>query len=257
MESELIAMPEMAFDQVPWWRVVVYLALSTMVLGNISTTLRRRLGWADGYSRKLNHVGIMLITIPLLAFLPDEQLLPAVFVGSVGLVVIYAIAALSSRPLVFGIVSGSLRQRDAPYSRFFFFLPLITFNVTLSLSTLFFPMDVVRVAFFTVAIADGLAEPVGLRFGQGNTYHIKDLVWGRINTKSVAGSSVVFAAAFAISLAMLAMRPDYSLGHAVMISASYATATTTLEALSPRGLDNMILAIACPAVLLSLMGLMI
>ena len=252
-----MVMPEMAFDQVPWWRVVVYLVLSTVVLGNVSTVVRRRMNWADGYSRKLNHIGIMLITVPLLAFLPDEQLVPAIFVGSVGLVAIYGLSAVSSRPLLFGIVSGSLRQRDAPYSRLFFFLPLISFNVTLSLSTLFFPMDIVRVAFYTVALADGLAEPVGLRFGGGNTYEVRDLVWGRRNTKSVAGSSMVFAVAFAIALAMLATRPGIPVAAAAGIALAYAAAATALEAVSPRGMDNMLLAAACPLVLSSLMGVVV
>lgn len=252
-----MAMPEMAFDQVPWWRVALYLVLSTVVLGNLSTALRKRLCWADGYSRKLNHVGIMLITVPLLAFLPDAQLLPAVFVGSLGLVAIYAVSALSSRPLVFGIVSGSLRQRDAPYSRFFFFLPLVSFNVALSLSTLFFPMDIVRVAFYTVALADGLAEPVGLRFGRGNTYQVRDLVWGRRNTKSLAGSSVVFLVAFAIAMAMLAMAPGVAPAAAAGVALLYAGATTAVEAVSPRGLDNVLLAATCPVVLSGLMGAMV
>lgn len=252
-----MVMPEMAFDQVPWWRVAVYLVLSTLVLGNVSTALRRRLRWADGYSRKLNHVGIMLITLPLLAFLPDAQLLPAIFVGSLGLVAIYGLSAVSTRPMLFGIVSGSLRQRDAPYSRLFFFLPLISFNLTLSLSTLFFPMDIVRVAFYTVALADGLAEPVGLRFGGSNTYQVRDVIWGRSNTKSVAGSSVVFLVALAIALSMLATRPGVAVGEALAVALAYAGATTALEAVSPRGLDNMLLAAACPLVLSGLMGMVV
>jgi dolichol kinase len=248
--------PALAFDEVPWWRVATYLVLSTLVLGNVATALRRRWQWADGYSRKLNHVGIMLITLPLLAFLPDRQLLPAIFTGSLGLIAIYAVSAASSRPLLFGIVSGSLRQRDAPYSRFFFFLPLVSFNLALSASTLLFPMDMVRAAFYTVALADGLAEPVGLRFGPGNTFRIRDPLWKRYNTKSVAGSSTVLLVAFAIGLTMLA--GNHGLSPATVAAAlAYGLVTAIVEALSPRGLDNLLLAAVCPVALSVLVRVMV
>lgn len=241
-------LPALAFDEVPWWRVATYLLLSTVVLGNVATSLRRRWQWADGYSRKLNHVGIMLITLPLLAFLPDRQLLPAILVGSLGLVVIYGVAAASTRPLVFGIVSGSLRQRDAPYSRFFFFLPLVSFNLALSASTFLFPMDMVRAAFYTVALADGLAEPVGLRFGAGNTFRVRDPLWKRHNTKSLAGSSTVMLVAFSVGLVMLAGRHGLSFS-TVAAAFAYGVVTAVVEALSPRGLDNLLLAAVCPVAL--------
>ena len=35
-------LPTLAFDEVPWWRVATYLLLSTVVLGNVATMVRRR-----------------------------------------------------------------------------------------------------------------------------------------------------------------------------------------------------------------------
>ncbi|MBB4133363.1 hypothetical protein [Xanthomonas sp. 3075] len=247
---------EFSAAQIPWGRVALYLFLSTVVLGNIATLVRARLNWADGYSRKLNHVGIMLITLPLLAFLPDEQLLPSIMIGSIGLVAIYALSAVSVHPLVFGIVSGSLRRRDAPYSRFFFFLPLISFNVTLTICAFFFPLEIVKVAFFTVALADGLAEPVGLRFGKSNSYEVKDLVWGQKNTKSIAGSAAVASVAFVVAYGMLVVAYGAS-AVTVVAAAIYALASAAIEAISPRGLDNMVLMASCPLILSGLIGVMI
>ena len=247
---------DFAVEQIPWGRVAIYLFLSTVVLGNLATIVRARLDWADGYSRKLNHVGIMLITLPLLAFLPDEQLLPSIAVGSVGLIAIYAISAISSRPLVFGIVSGSLRRRDAPYSRFFFFLPLISFNLTLTICAFFFPLYIVKIAFFTVALADGLAEPVGLRFGRGNSFEIRDPIWRRKNTKSVAGSAVVAGISFLVSSAFLFAEHGWS-APAMSVAAIYAIAAAGMEALSPRGLDNMVLMALCPLLISGLIGVMV
>ena len=233
---------------VPWARVGLYLFLSTLVLGNLTTALRRWRQFEDGYSRKLNHVGIMTISFPLFAFLPEQQLVPTAIVASTLLTLIYAVAAVSKHPLIFGIISGSLRKRDAPRTRFFFFFPLITFNLSLLIATLWSPMPAVMVAFLTVALADGLAEPVGLWLGKNNGYVIRDPVWNTLNKKSLAGSSAVCAAAFGVSVALVSQTRGFSLGIALS-SALYAALVTFIEALSPRGMDNMLLMALCPVIL--------
>jgi len=238
------------WDSIPWWRIGIYLFLSTFVLGNVSTELRRRRGWPDGYSRKLNHVGIMVLAAPLLAWLPVEQLLPSVFIATAALTAIYAISAASKQPWLYGIVAGSLRSGDGPRRRFFFFMPLLAFNGALAVAVFIYSIDSVRTAFLTVAIADGLAEPVGLRFGRSNLYYVKDVVWGGYNTKSVAGSLTFFLWALIVALATL-WTLNVSIAIALAIGLIYAAAATAIEAVSPRGLDNMLLVFLCPPVLLA------
>ncbi|GGA81824.1 hypothetical protein GCM10011521_20220 [Arenimonas soli] len=239
-------------DEVQWLRVAVYLVLGPIAVGHLCTYLKLRHGWASGYTRKLNHLGIMLITAPLLAVLPDTQLIMSVLVATSLQVVLYTSAAYSERPLLHALAVHSLRERDAPRSRFFFLMPMITTNVSLVAAVLLFPMLLVKIAFFTVAVADGMAEPVGLRFGKGNTYQIPDLVWGGRNTKSIAGSGAVFVLALATSLLLLSW--VHGLTPAVLLTCgAYATAMTLLEAVSPRGSDNMLMILLGP---LFLMGLM-
>lgn len=237
------------FEHMPWLRLGLYLFLSTFVLGNLATYLRNRNGWPDGYSRKLNHFGHMVISTPLLAFLPPQQLIPAVILGAISVVIIYAVAAVSSKPLVHGIISGSLRRRDAPRSRFFFFFPLASGNIALVVAAICFPLEMVRVAFFTAAFADGFAEPVGLRFGRSNQYRVKDWAWGGYTTKSVAGSSAVFGWSWVIAfVAVTWSRPlDAS---SLLSSTLYACGVTAIEGLSPRGMDNMALLLLCPLLML-------
>ena len=242
----------LSWSEMPWLRLGAYLFLSTFVLGNIATWLRTRRGWHDGYTRKLNHFGHMAISTPLLAFLPPAQLLPAVVVGAIAVVLIYGVAAISKRPWVHGIVAGSLRDRDAPRSRFFFFLPLITGNIALLVAVLAFPLDAVRVAFFTVAFADGFAEPIGIRFGQSTIYRVPDLLWSGSNTKSIAGSSAVFVWALLIAATMLWLT-GADIATIAIVAVAYAAIVATIEALSPRGLDNMLLLAACPPILMALM----
>lgn len=233
-------------QNIPWQRIAVYIVLSTLVLGNISTLLRKKLNLKDGYSRKINHVGIMLMTLPTLAFLPNHQLIPAVLIASTALIMIYGISAFSTARWIFGIVSGSLRARDAPRARFFFFFPLITFNLALVVMSLCFPLDLIRIAFFSVAIADGLAEPIGLRFGKNNAYQVRDRIWNTFNTKSVAGSLTVMLLSTLTFLFFSTHWAPLSLS-LICIGCIYGLLVSVIEALAPRGTDNMlILVMATP-----------
>jgi dolichol kinase len=242
-------------SRVEWARVALYVFLATVVLGSCSTWLRDRFRWEDGYSRKLNHVGVMLLSAPILAFLPRERLYPSVVFAALGVTIVYAIAALSSHPLIHGIVAGSLRRNDAPRSRFFFFFPLISYQVALIAAGLLLPLPLVRTAFFTVALADGLAEPIGLLLGRKNQYHVRDVVWGGRNRKSIAGSSAVMFVALVIAQYVLLQHHPLAIG---LIAASliYAVAITTVEALAPRGFDNMLLVLSGSAILRSVTWLL-
>jgi len=148
-------------EQVNWQRVAVYLILSTFVLGNVATYLRTHHGWRDGYTRKLNHFGHLAIALPILGVLPPGPLVSSLTVAAVLVIVIYAVAAVSTHPLIHGVVAGGLRDSDAPRSRFFFFMPLIAGNIALVVAAYIFPFESVALAVLTAAVADGLAEPPG------------------------------------------------------------------------------------------------
>ncbi|WP_217488853.1 hypothetical protein, partial [Acinetobacter oleivorans] len=82
-------------SNISWIRLLIYLVISTFFLGNLSTYLKRKILWSDGYSRKLNHFGHMVISTPLLAFLPVNILIPTVFVGSILVILIYGLSSIS------------------------------------------------------------------------------------------------------------------------------------------------------------------
>lgn len=239
---------EFWLHEMPWLRLAAYLVLSTFVLGNVATYLRFRRGWRDGDTRKLSHFGHMVIAAPLLAFLPPVQLLPAVTIGTVAVVLIYAVGAASTHKMIHGIVAGSLRERDKPHARFFFFFPLIVGNLALVAAVFLFPIEMVRVAFFTAAIADGVAEPVGLRYGGDNKYKVPDLIWRSPNDKSVAGSLAVLFTATIIASVYFVVTTGLQLQHIIAV-AVYGLAIAVLEALAPRGTDNMLLLFVGPVIM--------
>lgn len=124
-------------------------------------------------------------------------------------------------------------------------MPMVTSNVAIAVSSVLYPLATVKVAFFTVALADGLAEPVGVRFGQSNTYRVPDPLWGRTNTKSLAGSGIVFLMSGLVALAMLTFL-GVDPAAAIVLGSGYALLTTMVEAVSPRGLDNMLIMLVSP-----------
>lgn len=229
----------MQLGYVLWIPLLAYLLLSTVIMGNVATYLRTRKGWRDGYTRKFNHFGHAVCAAPTIGFLPEPHLVPTVVVATVGVAVMYGWSALTCLPVIRGIVKGSLRDRDKPHGRFFFFLPLLTGNLAMVLCFVLFPAEAARAAILAVAVGDGLAEPFGLRFGKKTTYKVKDLVFRRWNTKSIHGNAVVFLAAAGVSTWTLwfafASAPLLVI-FAVLV---FAAAVSLVEALSPRGLDNM------------------
>ncbi|MGN2246804.1 hypothetical protein ACFWZ3_08955 [Frateuria sp. GZRR35] len=243
------------FDNVQWLRVAIYLVVGPLLIGQICSYMKARCAWAGDYTRKINHIGIMIVTAPILAVLPDAQLLPSVLVASAIQVCIYAVAANSERPMLHAVAFHSLRVSDEPRSRLFFLLPMISFNVALAVSVLLYPMTLVKIAFFTVALGDGLAEPVGFLLGKGNRFQVRDRLWNGSNTKSVAGCLAVFVFAFLMALVFFGIQQTVST-RLLGICAAYAAVATMLEALSPRGLDNMVLIIFAPLAMQGLMGLL-
>ena len=104
-----------------------------------------------------------------------------------------------------------------------------------------------QAAFLVLALADPLASIVGGRLPRPGEYR----VMGHI--KSVAGSAVFFAAAFALTaLALAVWGPSLDRGQTVGAALLAAGLATAAEALGSRGWDNLgiVLAVIIPLVLI-------
>lgn len=92
-----------------------------------------------------------------------------------------------------------------------------------------------------MAIGDGLAEPIGLRFGASTTYSVRDLIFQKTNTKSLVGNAVIALSAFVVVVIMLyGQLPVWQI---VLVGLGFALLMSVLEAVSPRGTDNFLLTI--------------
>jgi dolichol kinase len=226
------------FEHIAFARVFIYIFLSTFVLGNLAYWLRTRHGWRDGYGRKLNHFGQVAISLPTLAVLEGKALTYSSICASLLLLVVYSVSAVSRRKYVRGIVASFVRERDGEHGLFFVFLPFISTNIALYSALAVFPVELVRIAWATVGIADGLAEPVGLRWGTRHGYSTYDPVFRQYNTKSLQGSCAVGLAATAICYTGLTLMGQQSVLFIALASGLYGAIITCIEAYSPRGMDN-------------------
>lgn len=98
---------------------------------------------------------------------------------------------------------------------------------------------VIAAGILPMAYGDSLAALVGMRHGR-HRYRV-------FETKSLEGSAAMFTAslaAFGISLAYFSYLYGFSLGNQLVPAIAVAVVATVAEAVSPKGLDNVLVPIA-------------
>lgn len=137
---------------------------------------------------------------------------------------------------------GYARESDAPHERFHvWFSWLVSIAGLVAIDLLFRDLTVTRTAGLVLGLADGLAEPVGVRWGK-RRYRAPSVLGGKPTTRSLEGSAVVFASTAAVVLA------THGFG-AVGLALVLAVVVTTAEALTPHGLDNLTIPLSTGGVL--------
>jgi len=121
-------------------------------------------------------------------------------------------------------------------------LTLIPFSI---LFNEFDKPNYILVPLMIITFGDGLAEPIGIRFGK-HKYKVKAIGSTEEYTRSVEGSACVFLSAVTILSILHNEFNDYELITNMIILPIIATLT---EALSPHTLDNPIIFTVCSSVL--------
>lgn len=96
------------------------------------------------------------------------------------------------------------------------------------------PLDLLALPLIITAFGDGLAEPIGVRFGK-HKYRTKDLFGKRVYTRSYEGSAMVF---FTTIAALSASFHLFSLSALFCLFAFLPFLMTVTEAHSPHTWDN-------------------
>ncbi|MEM6596931.1 MAG: hypothetical protein AAF635_02000 [Cyanobacteria bacterium P01_C01_bin.69] len=221
------------------WRCAGFLVgiVALWIVTGIAKT-RGKLQESD--SRKINHIAVFVGGALVFGWLPE----------AVARVNLYAIALLilslvilvccfqDSSPFSYAYAANT-RSSDAPHSTFFFWFSwCVSIAALAAVDFLFTQMSVTRMAILIVGVADGIAEPIGKRYGR-HRYPV--LSFGdNPSFRSVEGSSAVWIATAVVVSAVALCSPNIVDSY---ISWSFAVVTissviTIVEAISPRGCDN-------------------
>lgn len=201
----------------------------------IAAFCKNNLNWKTGYTRKLFHLFIFITAF----FYQKYFALQGVFIlgWSVTIVLIYA-CAKGNGNIYFEALA---RENDAPHrTKYIVYSYLATFTGGV-LSNLFFGKFAVF-GYLITGIADAIAEPIGTRFGK-HQYRVFSFDKNKTAHRSLEGSLAVFVSTYLIYLSALYFSQTV-LPITFLIVLVMAVICTVVEAISPRGFDNLLLQIA-------------
>jgi dolichol kinase len=131
------------------------------------------------------------------------------------------------------------RPEDRPHTLIWLFSQTLVGFIILAIYSyiwkyLDIPSELMYITILTTTVGDGLAEPVGVRFGK-HKYEVKGFMVKKMFYRSYEGSAMVFLVALVLSLAHFSSFNFYGLMIMVLI---YPITMTIVEAKSPHTWDT-------------------
>jgi dolichol kinase len=201
-----------------------------------------RRGVRVNYTRKILHFLLFFVPLTLGAWLPFQgSTLTVVLSGLVFLASILMLSApLRSRSTFLATAYAAFdRPEDRPYTLLWLTTQVLATYAVL-IAVLYWLQQygkpqLVFISVLVAALGDGLAEPVGVRFGR-HTYRTRALFTDRRYTRSLEGSACVLASGI---LAVFAMRGQFDNQAQFLLALLLVPVLTTLaEAWSPHTWDG-------------------
>ena len=201
----------------------------------------KRTGIRVNYTRKILHFVVLLFPMVLASYLRYESSLATVVMSGVVFVASLApfAAPLRARSNILATAFASFdRPEDRPYTLLWLSTQLLATYAVLVLMLLWLgAYEKTALIYITVLVAgfgDGLAEPVGVRFGR-HTYTTRALFTDRRYTRSLEGSACVLISGF---LSVLLLKNQMDAAQFLLVLALVPLAMTLAEAWSPHTWDG-------------------
>lgn len=223
------------------------------VIQYICGLLVQRKGIKVNYTRKLIHFALFFLPFFLEKILLSDSNPTANGLGM--------LASLSTHLLYFnpirsriGIINTAFMGLDRPEDRPNTLKWLFTQNLLASfvmgnlsfLLTLYSIENLIYIPIFINAIGDGLAEPIGIRFGR-HKYQTRALFSKQKYTRSLEGSAAVFITSIVMVIVYTSFFTQIQF---IILLATLPLLMTIGEAISPHTLDNPFLYLICGIILL-------
>ncbi len=193
------------------------------------------------YTRKLNHFFVFFLPFIIKIYIPfEENLLTMLLMVVISLAtfLIY-IKPIRTRIRLFGTMYAAFdRPEDRPHTmKWLFTQYLATYVVAVPLYFYFHSINMPQLLLIIIlvnAIGDGLAEPVGVRWGR-HKYRVKALFTKQTYTRSIEGSACVFITAV---LVLLGFKDIFTANQFIAALLLFPIAVTLAEAYSPHTWDS-------------------
>ena len=193
------------------------------------------------YSRKVAHFSHILSTLLINRTFLDYSIQYFAISGTLSLLQILLFTEPIRRrvPLLEFFFLSYDRPEDRPHTVRLAFTQLLAMNSVLVGMALLYqhsglPLDLLAIPMFITAFGDGLAEPVGVRFGR-NKYEVKGLFTDRVYTRSFEGSAMVTLSTIA---AFIIFGYLFTPGQLLMMIIFMPFLMTVTEAWAPHTWDN-------------------
>ena len=213
--------------------------VSVLLLAGV---LARR-GMRVNYTRKINHFAIFFIPVFVDQQLASETFTDVVYlsisaVATLSFLVIFFEPIRKRVPLFQLMFDGFDRPEDRPNTLLWLWTQYAAgFAIMIPMIWRLGGMgdeSLVTIPILINAIGDGLAEPVGIRYGK-RKYTVKALFTNQTFTRSIEGSSAVFITGI---LVMLLYAPEFTTFQFMVGLALVPLAMTVTEAFSPHAWDT-------------------
>jgi dolichol kinase len=229
----LASQTEFASDITAMAAVAYALIAPSLVLGLAGWM--NRLGVRDGLTRKFFH----FVGFGSLAFYSNSLTQELLFLFLASGVVYVTVACLAHEGSLW--YEGVRRKSDRPLDRLYVVLPMISMVMAIGFTTALLPPTAVLIGMLCVAIGDAVAEPVGSLIGR-HTYSVLALV-GHKSVRTFEGSIAV-AVSTGLVFGLLTSGWVWALLFGVVLAG--------VEAISPRGTDNLTVFVAASSLSLLL-----
>lgn len=193
------------------------------------------------YTRKINHFVLFFLPVFYLEFLPYQETLATLLLGfAVGLFyLLLYMESLRRRVPILDLAFRSFdRPEDRPHTLLWLFSQVATtYVVIIGMIVYLHEIDRVNLIYIPIfinGIGDGLAEPIGVRFGR-HKYRTRPLFGSGKYERSLEGSAVVFITA---TITILAFQTSFSGFQLISALILFPVLMTLAEAWSPHTWDS-------------------
>lgn len=193
------------------------------------------------YTRKIMHFSLFFIPVYLDQLLVYEKTLNLIIISFLvftGILMIYIKPLRERSPLISLMFKAFDRPEDRPHTLVWLFTQVVAgYIVIVPMIILFSAYDLsalILVPILITAIGDGLAEPVGVRFGR-HKYQVSALFTDKKYFRTLEGSACVFIASLVIIAAHHAAFTPQQFIAAMVVMPVVMTLT---EAFSPHTWDS-------------------